>query len=200
MPQASKIMIIRHAEKPDGNNLGVTETGEASKHDLIVRGWQRAGALVCYFAPQVGRPQNAPIAQPQFLFASAPGQAGADTSGSGDETKSNRPLETVLPLSRKLTLQINTSFTKGQESEVASAAQACDGAVLIAWQHEAINKIVKSIPGSHQTLPANWPAQRFDIVYVLDLDTATGEYQFSQVAQCVLDGDEGELIALVEGS
>jgi hypothetical protein len=50
---ARKIMIIRHAEKPDpsANIVGVTEGGDVDKDDLTVRGWQRAGALVRFFNP-----------------------------------------------------------------------------------------------------------------------------------------------------
>ena len=47
-PKASKIMIIRHAEKPTGQQDGVDESGTSSPHHLIVRGWQRAGALACF--------------------------------------------------------------------------------------------------------------------------------------------------------
>ena len=44
-PKAPKIMVIRHAEKPNGQATGVKESGEPSSRDLTVRGWQRAGAL-----------------------------------------------------------------------------------------------------------------------------------------------------------
>jgi hypothetical protein len=36
--KASKIMVIRHAEKPGGAFSGVKESGEANTHDLTVRG------------------------------------------------------------------------------------------------------------------------------------------------------------------
>ena len=186
-------MVIRHAEKPEGINQGVTESGNASKHDLIVRGWQRAGALVCFFAPPVTPPQSPLIAEPEFLFASAPGEeGGADAA----ESKSNRPSETLLPLSRRLNVEVDTSFKKGQETELAVAVQACPGVVLIAWQHENINDIVNAVPGRHDALPPKWPGDRFDVVYVLDLNPATGEYQFSQVTQCLLDGDDANPIGL----
>jgi hypothetical protein len=189
-PKARKIMIIRHAEKPDSTNSGVTETGQRSKHDLIVRGWERAGALVCFFAPNKGPVQNPHIAQPQFLFASKPGKDPKFQPGNGVESKSNRPQETLLPLSKRLKLKINTQYAKGKEEKVAAAAQKCDGVVLIAWQHECIDAIVKSLPGKHALLPKKWPGNRFDIVYVLDLQSR-GEYKFLQVAQCLLAGDQG---------
>ena len=49
---AQKIMIIRHAEKPEHHGpRGVDENGDEDKKSLTVRGWQRAGALVQFFAP-----------------------------------------------------------------------------------------------------------------------------------------------------
>jgi hypothetical protein len=33
---------------------------------------------------------------------------------------------------------LNLNFVAGQETEVAAAAIACNGVVLIAWQHEDI--------------------------------------------------------------
>src|ERR1035438_9555441 len=51
----TKIMIIRHAEKPPkkgGVPLDVQENGEPGNgKSLIVSGWQRAGALNAFFAP-----------------------------------------------------------------------------------------------------------------------------------------------------
>ena len=58
MSNATKIMIIRHAEKPTTTPPpplnGVTITGKQDKDSLIPRGWQRAGALVTLFAPARG--------------------------------------------------------------------------------------------------------------------------------------------------
>ena len=46
-----KIMLIRHGEKPPplGPPKGIKEDGREDDHSLIVRGWQRAGALTTYF-------------------------------------------------------------------------------------------------------------------------------------------------------
>ena len=45
------ILLIRHAEKPDGSGkpYGITIDGERSNGSLTVRGWNRAGALVELF-------------------------------------------------------------------------------------------------------------------------------------------------------
>jgi hypothetical protein len=182
-------MVIRHAEKPTEGIAGVNENGEQSSHDLIVRGWQRAGALACFFAPARGPLQNPLIATPKFLFASVPSNSNSECG----ESKSRRPAETIEPLAQKLNLQISLEFTKGQESEVASAAQACGGPVLIAWQHETIHDMANAIPGG-SIAPQNWPGKRFDVVFVFTLDTANDVYTFAQVPQCLLTGDSTSLI------
>jgi hypothetical protein len=182
-PKASKIMIIRHAEKPTGQLAGVNESGASSAHDLIVRGWQRAGALACLFAPAQGPLQNELLAKPAFIFASAP----ADDPGPGD-TKSRRPAETVTPLAQLIGVDINLNFSKGQEKALATAAQACSGPVLIAWQHENINVIANSILGS-ELVTQTWPKDCFDVVFVLTLNPSEGTYSFAQVPQCLLAGD-----------
>jgi hypothetical protein len=59
---ATKIMVIRHAEKPGSyngaqyagvNSLG-TVAGDGGAQHLVTLGWERAGALVTLFAPPLG--------------------------------------------------------------------------------------------------------------------------------------------------
>ena len=70
---AARIMIIRHAEKPDpGKTLGVSPTGHEDPRSLSVRGWQRAGALVALFGPERLRRANPLLATPTAIFASRP--------------------------------------------------------------------------------------------------------------------------------
>ena len=182
-PKAPTIMIIRHGEKPTGQLAGVHESGASSPHDLIVRGWQRAGALAALFAPAYGPLQNALLAKPAFIFASA----AVDDPVPGN-SRSRRSQQTVTPLAELLGVEINLTFGKGQETELAKAAQACNGPVLIAWRHENINLIANSILGS-KAAPQTWPKERFDVVFVLTLNQSDGTYTFAQVPQCLLPGD-----------
>ena len=68
---ASKIMIIRHAEKPDdaGTVFGVTIEGHQDPEELTVRGWQRAGALATFFAPPDAHFRDQRIEKPVTIFA-----------------------------------------------------------------------------------------------------------------------------------
>jgi len=173
-------MLIRHAEKPAASDTGVSPTGLQGAKELTVRGWQRAGALVCYFAPPGGAFQDARIATPQFLFAS--------------HSSSSRPRGTLLPLSEKLGIGIDLNYGKGGEERLAAAAKECAGVTLISWQHDFMAAVANCILGDNRTAPQQWPKERFDVVWVFDLDAATGKYGFAQVAQCLLAGDSSEPI------
>ncbi|HTV74977.1 MAG TPA: hypothetical protein VME66_14860, partial [Candidatus Acidoferrales bacterium] len=72
MAQATKILVIRHGEKPNGSSaLGITADGTPDPESLIVLGWQRAGALVPLFDPASALPRPG-LAVPQKLYASSP--------------------------------------------------------------------------------------------------------------------------------
>lgn len=186
--KASKIMVIRHAEKPNGARAGVNEAGLPSARDLTVRGWQRAGALACLFAPARGPLQSPLLTKPEFIFASA-----AVDDPEGGNSRSRRSQETLMPLAELLGIEINLSFSKGEEKALAKAAQACDGPVLIAWQHENISAIVNFILGT-EAEPPLWPTHRFDVVFVLSLNPTDGKYSLAQAPQCLLAGDSASPI------
>jgi hypothetical protein len=71
---------------------------------------------------------------------------------------------------------------------MAAAAIACYGLVLIAWQHEDIPAIANAILGKAGVVPPKWPGDRFDVVWVFDLQPVGG-YSFSQVPQMLLADD-----------
>ena len=176
-------MLIRHAEKPDDPPPhGVTKHGDHDPESLTVKGWQRAGALACFFAPTHGPLQSPLLATPEVLYAAAPGSSGSE------ESKSKRPVETITPLSKKLGRGIREDFTKGQEVQVADAAMSGIGPVLICWQHKVLHLIANRILGNDTTAPQQWPGDRFDVVWVFDLQ-ADGSYTFAQVPQMLLKGD-----------
>jgi hypothetical protein len=186
-PTAIKIMLIRHAEKPPGDPPphGINSKGDHDEESLTVQGWQRAGALAGFFAPSAGSFQNSEIATPATIYASQ------IVRGNGSE----RPQETVTPLIDKLgsgNVKVKFNYAKGQEKEVANSAQARNGAVLICWEHHNISKITKHFPISKNNttpVPSEWPDNRFDLIWVFDLDSRSGGYRFTQVPQLLLSGD-----------
>jgi hypothetical protein len=187
-------MLIRHAEKPEGTVQGVNVDGTDGKEFLVVQGWQRAGALVRFFVPSSSQFQRPGIDQPQSLFASGPVSKKEKKAGNG--SKGYRPEQTITPLSQLLgnEVPLNLDFAQGEETQVAAAAASCRGVVLIAWQHEDIPSIADAILGGTGVVPSPWPGDRFDIVWVFDLQ-ANGRYSFSQVPQMLLAGDLPSVIA-----
>jgi len=184
---ASKIMLIRHGEKPsdDGKFIGVAANGTQDREELIVRGWQRSGALVRLLAPRDRKFVDPRLAQPSTIFASAIGK----------HSKSLRPQHTVLELSRALKLALDLRFAKGDEADLAKAAVAAAGPVLIAWEHEAIPEIANHILGNSTTCPQKWAGSRFDLVWVLDRRRTAPGWDFAQVPQMLFAGDDEAPIA-----
>jgi hypothetical protein len=208
---ATKIMVIRHAEKPGVYNdtaySGVDEfgtvAGAAGAKHLVTLGWERAGALITLFAEPWG--PKTPLATPKFLFASNPdAKPGDDTS---DEGPSQRPYETLSALKAKLDLTIDATHRKSHFADMVTWAIACDGVVLIAWQHEDIALTTKTGgPGISAEIltqtettgtldvPTSWPngpaRARYDLVFVFDRPTGGGPITgFTLVPQQLLADD-----------
>jgi len=179
--RSTKILLIRHAEKPakDSPPFGVTLKGERSKESLEVRGWQRAGALTHLLAPPDGRFQHAALAKPQFLYASKPVK----------RRGSKRPLETIMPLAEKLRIEINAEYRRSEFESMLDEVFTHKGVVLICWQREYIPEIASYILNSDKIAPAEWPEDRFDMFWVFDLESSTGKYKFKQVPQRLLSDD-----------
>src|SRR3982750_1286534 len=173
MPKSTKIMILRHAEKPnrDGAPYGVTLTGERNKESLQVRGWQRAGALTSLLAPSNGTVQDGSLARPQFLYASKPLR----------RKGSKRPIETITPLAEKLGLKINSNYSRDDFDRMLDEVYKKKGVVLICWQREYIPRLALHILGQTKNIPRDWPENRFDMIWVFDLNRSSGGYKFKQV-------------------
>lgn len=166
------VYLIRHAEKPTGRDavLGVDGQGQQDKHSLTPRGWQRALALAGLFTSgQRG------IAVPQHLFAARP-------------DSSKRSLETLTPLSEKLHLPINSTIGADEISAAAAAIARTPGVTLVAWEHHAIAPLVAALGPVNPPPPTKWPGSRFDVIWAF---TRAGiDWQFSQIPELVLDGDQ----------
>lgn len=173
-----KIMFIRHGEKPEPGFDGVTPAGKKDKEDLIVLGWQRAGALARFFSPLPPNTIATGLEVPTSIFAAAVNSA----------SKSIRPQHTVTPLSQLTGIAIQDTLGDGDEAALGTAvkAAAANGPVLVAWQHQQIPCLIASVAGT--PLAPQWPGDRFDLVWVLDSKDGTN-WTFSQVPQMLIAGD-----------
>lgn len=176
------VMVIRHGEKPAKTDTagGIDLTGQPDAHSLTKQGWTRAAYLVDLFTPtgDAVTASSARLPRPALIYASGQG------NGAGEGT---RPRETVGPLAAALNLPINTTFSRGQETQLAEQAAAQPGPTLICWQHESIPAIGAAFTPTTPGPPTVWPDDRFDVVWVFTA-TDTG-WRFDQVPELLLPED-----------
>lgn len=184
---AATIMVIRHGEKPlgDGPPHGVDGDGNQDRESLTPRGWQRAGAIVGLFARDpAALVAPAPLPTPTRLLAALARPGGG----------SHRPRQTLDPLAERLGIAVDTRFAKTQIGELAEAAVAAEGPVLIAWEHHLIPSLVTTILGRTDGIPTLWPDDRYDVTWILEPASENGRYTFRQSPQLLLAGDRDEPI------
>jgi broad specificity phosphatase PhoE len=175
------VMLIRHAEKPDGELPGVDADGNEDDSSLTEVGWQRAHLLVDLFDPAQGAPR-AGLARPTAIYA-----AGVTDDGEGQRTR-----ETVAPLADRLGLPIDTEYGRGQEKKLVDRVVDEQGPVLISWQHGGITEIADAFPSVKPKPPSEWPDDRFDVIWTF---TRTDDgWRFAQVPEDLLPGDSTEPI------
>ena len=195
LPQ--QIYVIRHGEQPpeplpgqsdlsSGPPFGVDFDGNRNAHSLSPKGWQRSGALTALFGPAVA--PKVGLRTPTALYATAYRDAAV--------TKIHRPYQTVLGLSRRLGLPIQSPDLLGQEAAFADAVLSSGAEmVLICYEHHHIPALVRGIPTVDGTaIPAVWPDDRYDVIWTFALDPDGGHYVFGQVPQQLLDGDSDTVI------
>ena len=178
---ADRIMVIRHAEKPgaDGGVRGVDPAGKPDEHALSPLGWQRAGALVRFFAPRDGRFADPRLARPDALFATA----------IAHDSPSRRPLQTLTPLAALLGMKPDATHGRHEIDALLASVAQVEGVALVSWTHRTINRIAERLLGG-VGLPPQWPEERFDVVWVFD---RAGEgWSLAQVPQMLLAGDKAE--------
>lgn len=179
----SRIMIIRHAEKPVPDGApGIAPDRSPDPKSLSKTGWERAEKLVAFFS----HPTAKRIEKPDAIIAAS--------SGVG----SKRPIETVTPLAEALwpgperAERFNTSILRDDLANLALAIMAVNGVVLISWEHERIPGVVAALPNAPAT-PSKWPGGRFDIVWILT-PTPAG-WNFEETPQMLMPGDQNSVIA-----
>ena len=178
--RATKIILLRHAEKPEKDfaPYGVSRKGQRDKESLQVRGWQRAGALIGLLAPPNGSCPSS-LARPQFIYASKPLR----------RRGSRRPMQTLAPLAERLGIDMNIDFPRFDFDKMLKDVFLCRGVVMICWQREYLPDIALKILDDRPLAPAIWPEDRYDVLWVFDLDPVSGRYKFKQVPQRLLMGD-----------
>jgi len=182
----SKVMLLRHAEKPlgEGPPHGVTIDGTLDAESLTPRGWQRAGALVALFTPDSSDRPRSGLPAPTHLLASQVGL----------QSNIQRPRQTLLPRAERLGLSVDSRFRKEEVDQLVQAVRGIDGIVLIAWEHHLIPSITNMLLGDTSSAPQVWPDDRYDVVWVIEYAAPGSRGAFRQVPEMLLAGDRPQPI------
>ena len=161
----SRVMIIRHAEKPAND----------SDPDLSPDGYKRAHALTELFNIH---PEYASKGLPSHIFAAkyVPGQ------------NANRAIETITPLAKVLGLPVEIPNVGSETQELSDRIlnnHKYDGkVVLISWTHGNIPKLANALGGN---CAKKWDGSVFDRVWMLEYSDS--EIECSDLPESVLPGD-----------
>jgi hypothetical protein len=138
------ILLMRHAERP------------AAKSDphLAPAGKERALKLVQYIPTTFGKPAH--------LFASKPTE------------NSDRPLETLQPLSENLGLTINADFADDDYAVLAKKLLS-DGKfegvlTVVCWHHQKIPHFAHALGAKHGEYPDPWDDNVYNLILRFDFN------------------------------
>jgi hypothetical protein len=163
--QPREVLIIRHAEKPEGASIHLRPEGQ-----------KRAEALPRLFVKGPDRPD--PFPTPDFLFATR------------KSSNSNRPVETLTPLAKALNLEINDRFKDGEYDKLAAELltdpRYAGKTVLVCWHHGKIPELARSLKA--QDVPQEWKDRVFDRVWVITYKDGKGKLKKRH--QGLMPGDE----------
>ncbi|MBP3955769.1 histidine phosphatase family protein [Gemmata sp. G18] len=161
----ARVIIIRHAEKPDDENA----------RDLSATGKRRAEALAELFQKSDTRPD--PLPTPDFIFATKASK------------RSDRPVETVAPLAKKLKLDIDSRYANDDYAKLATEMLSnpkYEGkTVLICWHHGNIPELAGSLKVGD--VPDKWKDSVFDRAWVVTYEGGKG--RLTKRPQTLLPGD-----------
>jgi len=158
------ILLIRHAEKLTDGQM-----------DLSPVGFERAKVIPQLFGgPGAAAPHNLP--RPDFLFATHVSK------------KSNRPVETITPLSEALKLSIGSEIEDKDFATLAKqllSGKYAGKVVLVAWHHGSLPEFAEALGAVPPYKP--WPDTQFDRVWRIDY--RDGKAKLTDLPQGLLPGD-----------
>ena len=158
------VLLIRHAEKlTDG------------RPDLSPAGFERAKAIPELFGGAgAAAPHNLP--RPDFLFATHVSK------------NSNRPVETITPLSQALGLAISHEIDDKDFATLAAellSGKYAGKVVLVAWHHGSLPGLARALGAVPPYDP--WPETQFDRVWRIDY--RDGKATLTDLPQRLMPGD-----------
>ena len=133
-----RVIIVRHAEKPDkGDNLSC-------------EGLNRALAL-----PDV---LYSKFKLPDYIFV--------PSLNTGKTTGTARMYQTIVPFAVKYNLNIDTKFDVGKEKALCQSILKKSGTVLVVWEHNNIPAIAQEL-GVTADKKLKWKGSDFDSIWII---------------------------------
>lgn len=115
--QLKKVIIIRHAEKPDkGDNLSCQGLNRALQLPEVLE--KKFGVPDHVFVPQIN---------------------------TGKSTSTARMYQTVVPFAVKYNLDVNTKYDVNDTKDLSKEIVAEKGTVLVVWEHDHIDNIARDL-------------------------------------------------------
>ncbi|MDR3612086.1 MAG: histidine phosphatase family protein [Candidatus Obscuribacterales bacterium] len=137
-----RVLIMRHAEKPDKSN----------DNNLAFAGYTRARNLPPYITSQFGRPD--------YIFVAA------------DSKHSSRCTQTALPLSQETGVPLSDSFRDEDYQKLAQALtqdpQFKNKLIVVVWHHEKLPALVHALGVKDGTFPNKWKSSVYNQIWELD--------------------------------
>ena len=156
------VMIIRHAEKLTDGQIHLSEAG-----------FKRAAMMPVLFQPGSGRGD---LAVPQVLIATH------------QSAHSNRPVETITPLSAAMKLPIENSVMDEDFALLAKdllSGKYAGKVVLVSWHHGKIPQLAAAL--GVKPPYDKWPDEQFDRVWRIDWQG--GKAKVVDLPQALMPGD-----------
>jgi hypothetical protein len=149
----SRLLMMRHAEKPPGakdpgdpdEELSASDSSAPSDPNLSPAGYARAKQLVTW-VPQI-------FGKPDAIVATA------------NSSQSYRPLETVQPLAQSVGLKVQQPYGDDDFSKLPKwLDDNCTGMfVVICWHHGKLPSLAQLLQVTG--VPEPWPGNVFDWVF-----------------------------------
>ncbi len=154
----ARILLMRHAEK----------TGDPMDPHLSPEGYARAAKLADYIPTTFGIPQ--------FLIATSVSK------------HSNRPIETIEPLSAKIGVPVDATYADQDYGALAtqllSEPRYADAGTLIVvcWHHDNLSLLAHALGAKLGSYPDPWDANVFNQILVLNY-SAEGEPEVTTLSE-----------------
>ncbi|MBV9960975.1 MAG: histidine phosphatase family protein [Parafilimonas sp.] len=145
-----KVVIIRHAEKPDNGD------------NLSCKGFNRSLAL-------------AAVLYSKFKL---PDQIFVPSVSNGKSANQLRMLQTITPFAVKYNLKLDSKFNVDDTKDLGAEILKTNGYVLVVWEHAKIDNIVKAL--GVDTKNMKWADADFDSIWIINYRDGKGTLSFDK--------------------